>query len=317
VNLMKGAVVLADGASTVSPTYAREITADPELGFGLDGVLRAKGSRFVGILNGADYREWDPASDPLIAANYTRARPEGKRACARDLLARVGLPQAHERPIAGMVTRMTSQKGVDLLHDALDQVIALDVALVMLASGDPALEAFFRKAEQRYPDRLRVIVDFDNALAHRIQAGCDMFLMPSRFEPCGLTQMYAMRYGTAPIVRATGGLRDTVREFDPHTGDGTGFLFEHYHPDAFAAAIGRAVAAWRTPSLWLRLVDNCFAQDFSWERAARAYLQWFDALSRGRARAGRRPARERAVAGSPTPTVPVSATRAPVAGESC
>ena len=285
VNLMKGAVVLADGVSTVSPTYAREVTTDPELGFGMDGVLRARGDRLAGIINGADYREWDPAADKLIKATYTSTRPEGKRACANDLRAQLGLPARNGQPLVGMVTRMTAQKGLDLLRDGLDRVMALEVAIAMLASGDAALEDFFRKAEQRYPERLRVILDFDNALAHRIQAGADMFLMPSRFEPCGLTQMYAMRYGTAPVVRATGGLRDTVTEFNPATGAGTGFVFDAYAAEPLVSAISRAVETYRKPQLWQRLAANCFAQDFSWERAARNYLTWFEALRRETGRA--------------------------------
>ncbi|MGH7949997.1 MAG: glycogen synthase GlgA [Candidatus Binataceae bacterium] len=285
VNLMKGAVVLADGASTVSPTYAREVTTDPELGFGLDGVLRARGDRFVGIINGADYREWDPATDKFIKATYTPARPQGKRECANDLRAALKLPAHAGQPLIGMVTRMTTQKGLDLLRDGLDRVMALDVAIAMLASGDPALEDFFCKAEQRYPGRLRVILDFDNALAHRIQAGSDMFLMPSRFEPCGLTQMYAMRYGTAPVVRATGGLRDTVSEFNPANGTGTGFVFDAYAAEPLVSAISRAVETYRRPELWQRLVSNCFAQDFSWERSARSYLEWFEKLRRETGRA--------------------------------
>src|SRR5208282_2218847 len=181
-------------------------------------------------------------------------------------------------PLIGMVTRMTSQKGRDLLRDAIDDLMALDVQLVMLASGDPALEQFFNAAAQRYHDRLRVITQFDNPMAHRIQAGSDAFLMPSRFEPCGLTQMYALKYGTAPIVRATGGLRDTVTEFDPKAGIGNGFVFEAYRPDALVDAIRRMAKVFANPPAWRRLVQNCFAADFSWDRAARNYLDWFSHL---------------------------------------
>ncbi|MGO9452400.1 MAG: glycogen synthase GlgA [Candidatus Binataceae bacterium] len=278
MNLMKGAIMMADGVSTVSPSYAREVVTDPTLGFGLEGVLRGKGDRFVGILNGADYREWDPAGDMLIASTYTPQRPAGKRVCTRDLRDSLKLPERDDWPLIGMVTRMTSQKGCDLLRDALDELMALDVQLVMLASGEPALEQFFNAGAQRYHDRLRVITQFDNSMAHRIQAGSDAFLMPSRFEPCGLTQMYALKYGTAPIVRATGGLRDTVTEFDPTASIGNGFVFDEYRTEALVDAVRRMATVFAKPPVWRRLVQNCFAADFSWDRAARNYLDWFSHL---------------------------------------
>ena len=277
MNLMKGAVMLSDGASTVSPTYAREITSDPALGFGLEGALRGRGDRFVGILNGADYREWNPQTDPSIAAKYGPKRLTGKRVCKSNLRETLHLPE-NDGPLIGMVTRMTSQKGCDLLRDALDGLMRLDVQLVMLASGDPGLEDSFRSAEKRYPQRLRIVTRFDDALAHRIQAGSDAFLMPSRFEPCGLTQMYALKYGTAPIVRATGGLRDTVAEFDVDQGTGNGFLFEDYRAEALLDAVTRMTTVFANTAAWKRLMQNCFAADFSWDRAARDYLAWFDRL---------------------------------------
>ena len=282
LNLMKGALVLCDGASTVSPTYAREITSDPELGFGLEGVLCDKGENFVGILNGADYDEWNPAKDREIAATYTPSKPDGKRKCTRALRDSLRLPHREGWPLVGMVTRMTGQKGVDLLRDALDAVMRLELQLVMLASGDAALEKFFKDAESRYPERLRAIIEFNNTTAHRIQAGSDAFLMPSRFEPCGLTQMYALRYGSAPVVRATGGLRDTVAEFDPARGTGNGFAFEKFEAAEMVAALSRMVATFRDRAAWRRLMANCFASDFSWERAARQYLEWFTLLRKAR-----------------------------------
>jgi starch synthase len=266
----------------VSPTYAREITTDPELGFGLEGVLRDKGENFVGILNGADYHEWNPATDREIAANYTPAKPDGKRKCTRALRDSLRLPNREDWPVVGMVTRMTGQKGVDLLRDALDTVMRLDLQLVMLASGDPELEKFFKDAEKRYPEKLRAIIEFNNGMAHRIQAGSNAFLMPSRFEPCGLTQMYALRYGTAPVVRATGGLRDTVSEFDPVRGTGNGFVFEKFDAAEMVAALDRMVTMFRDRATWRRLMVNCFASDFSWERAARQYLDWFARLRKAR-----------------------------------
>jgi starch synthase len=285
LNLMKGAIVLADGVSTVSPGYAHEVITDPELGFGLEGVLRDKGKNFVGILNGADYNEWDPAKDRDIAATYTPAKPDGKRKCTRALRDSLKLPNRADCPVVGMVTRMTEQKGVDLLRDALDDLMTLDIQLVMLASGDPALEKFFKDAERRFPERIRVIIEFNNAMAHRIQAGSDAFLMPSRFEPCGLTQMYALRYGTAPVVRATGGLRDTVSEFDPVAGTGNGFVFDKFATEDLLAALERMIATFKSKAQWRKLMANCFAADFSWERAAREYVDWFSRLRNTRARA--------------------------------
>ncbi|HYL59746.1 MAG TPA: glycogen synthase GlgA [Candidatus Acidoferrales bacterium] len=283
INLMKGAIAMSDGVSTVSPTYAREVITDPELGFGLEDVLRARGANFVGILNGADYHEWNPATDGRIAANYTAREPDGKRACTRALRDELGLKHGEGVPLVGMVTRMTGQKGVDLLRDALDAVMALDLQLVMLASGDEALEKFFVQAHARFPEKLRVIVDFDDALAHRIQAGSDAFLMPSRFEPCGLTQMYALRYGSAPVVRATGGLRDTVAEFDAGAGTGNGFVFEKFEAAELAAALARMIAVYCDRAQWRKLMTNCFAADFSWETAARQYAEWFSRLRKQRA----------------------------------
>ncbi len=282
MNLMKGAIVLADGVTTVSPTYAREISSDGELGFGLEGVLRGKGARFTGILNGADYREWDPAHDETIAANYSAAKPLGKRVCTRALREDLALPAWDDRALVGMVTRMTAQKGCDLLRDALAGVMGLGIQLVMLSDGAPELEKFFSSAERQYPDQFRVILRFDNAMAHRIQAGADAFLMPSRFEPCGLTQMYALHYGTAAVVRATGGLRDTVSEFDPAEGTGTGFVFQDYQPAALIGALHRMARVFATPPAWRKLMANAFAADFPWSASARRYLDWFATLRRER-----------------------------------
>ena len=280
VNLMKGAVVLSDAVNTVSPTYASEIANDPAFGFGLDGVLREKSDRFVGILNGADYDEWDPATDRFIGVRYSPGRRNGKKACLYDLREEMKLPHRRTTPIIAMITRMTAQKGVDLVAAALERLVALDVQLVMLANGDPQLEQFFKSAEARYPNSLRVNLRFDNALAHRIQAGSDMFMIPSRFEPCGLTQMYALKYGNPPIARATGGLRDTVDEFDPISGRGTGFLLDGFEPDALVAAAARAVDSFRNPRRWRQLMNNCFNANFSWSTAAREYLDWFSRIHR-------------------------------------
>ncbi|MGA2412606.1 MAG: glycogen/starch synthase, partial [Candidatus Binataceae bacterium] len=274
----KGAIVLADGASTVSPSYASEVASDPALGFGLEGVLRSKGDRFVGILNGADYDEWNPARDQFIERHFSSTRRNGKARCRVALRSRLKLPARDDVPIVAMITRMSPQKGIDLVAEALDRIMASGVQLVMLSSGDPGQEAFFKAAEKRYPDALRVILGFDDGLAHLIQAGSDIFLMPSRFEPCGLTQMYALKYGTVPVVRATGGLRDTVTEFDPLTAAGNGFVFTEYTAAAMVAALERAVTMFLEGTHWRRLMGNCFRSNFSWDRAAREYLEWFGRL---------------------------------------
>jgi starch synthase len=285
VNLMKGAIMMSDATSTVSPTYAAEATSDPDYGFGLEGVLRGKGARFRGILNGADYSEWNPAADQMIAAAFGPNRLNGKSACKGDLLKTVKLQPIEGAPLVGMVSRMTSQKGFDLLRDAFERIMQLDLQIVMLADGDASFEAYFRDAQRRHPEKFRLLSEFDNALAHKIQAGSDAFLMPSRFEPCGLTQMYAMKYGNPPIVRATGGLRDTVADFDAKTGKGNGFVFEPYRAEDLLLVLGRMISTFRNREQWRKLMANCFAADFSWERSARAYMDWFEELHRER-RAG-------------------------------
>jgi starch synthase len=280
VNLMKGAINFADGASTVSPSYAYEVAHDPSLGFGLEGVLHNKGDRFIGILNGADYAEWNSARDDLIERHFSSTRRHGKAQCRDALRRKLKLPQ-FDAPVVAMITRMTPQKGIDLVAEALDRIMDLGVQFIMLAAGDPVRERFFSEAQERYPQSLRAISGFDNSLSHQIQAGSDMFLMPSWFEPCGLTQMYALKYGTVPVVRATGGLRDTISEFDPETGTGNGFVFIDYTADAMVAALERAVSAYIEGTHWRRLMGNCFRSNFSWDRAARQYLEWFDRLRQG------------------------------------
>lgn len=280
-NLVKAAVVTADMVTTVSPTYAREVR-EPGLGFGLEGVLRAKGARFVGILNGADYGEWNPARDPCLACAYSADDMAGKAACAQDLRRHLDLDDVPGRPLIGMVSRLSSQKGFDLLLQALDGLLAMDVALVILGRGEAEFEQELNAAAARYRARLRVRMDYDNPLAHRIQAGCDLYLMPSRFEPCGLTQMYALKYGTIPIVRATGGLADTVVEFDPASRQGNGFRFEQYEAPALLEAVARALRIFADRPAWEALRHNAMAADFSWSRAARDYLALFE-----RARASR------------------------------
>lgn len=270
VNFMKAGLLYADLLTTVSPTYAEEVCT-PELGFGLDGVLRTRRAEFVGILNGVDYAVWSPERDPFIAAPYSATDLRGKAICKAALLRAFNLPEDLTTPLIGMVSRLVDQKGFDLLAAALDRLLAMDLRLVILGSGYAPYEEFLTALQRAYPQKVGVRLGFDDALAHQIEAGSDCFLMPSRYEPCGLNQIYSLRYGTIPIVRATGGLRDTVVPFDPATGEGTGFVFQQASGDALLAAVGEAVRVFADRASWQRLIRNAMAQDFSWERSAARY----------------------------------------------
>jgi starch synthase len=273
-NLLKGGLIFADLLTTVSPRYSREIqTADR--GVGLDGVLRVRKGDLFGVLNGIDPEEWNPAGDPHVAAHYTADDLSGKARCKADLQRRFKLPVRAAMPLFGVISRLTGQKGLDLLRDILEIVMALNVQLVLLGSGDKEIETAFREAAAKYSSKLAVRIGFDVPLSHQIEAGADLFLMPSRYEPCGLNQMYSLAYGTIPIVRATGGLDDTVVQFDPVTGQGNGFVFEEATTDAFLQAIWQALALYREKTLWSRLVTNAMAADFTWERSAKEYEQLY------------------------------------------
>lgn len=264
VSYIKGGIAFADALNTVSPTYAREIQT-PEYGFGLDGALRTRANSLTGILNGVDYNEWSPEVDALIPANYSPDDLSGKRTCKSQLLAEAGLPQeAMDRPLLGIVSRFTRQKGSDLLKDAAPAILAEDAYLVALGTGEPEYEDFFRDLAARYPGRVALQVGFDNGLAHRIEAGSDMFLMPSRYEPCGLNQIYSLKYGTVPVVRATGGLDDTID-------DGTGFKFREYTGQALVEAVRAAVQAFAGREAWEAMMRRGMGKDFSWKTSAGAY----------------------------------------------
>ena len=268
---IKGGIAYADALNTVSPTYAREIQT-PEYGFGLDGALRARADVLTGILNGVDYREWSPDVDPLIPAPYSPEDLSGKRACKQQLLAEMGLPpEAMDRPVIGIVSRFTRQKGADLLAEAADSIIADDTYIVALGTGEPEYEDFFRAMAVRHPGRVAVHVGFDNRLAHRIEAGSDIFLMPSRYEPCGLNQIYSLRYGTVPVVRATGGLDDTIDE-------GTGFKFREYAGQAMVGAVRSAVEAFATRQTWEDMMRRGMKKDFSWMASAAEYSALYGKL---------------------------------------
>ena len=276
INFMKAAIVCADVITTVSPRYSDEIQTR-EYGQGLEGVLQQNRSRLQGILNGADYNEWNPETDPYIAANYSRHNLDGKRICKLDLLREVELPERlMNRPLLGGISRLADQKGFDLLAAVLDKLVAQDIGLVILGVGDDKYQKMLTDLATSYPEKVSVQLKFDERLAHKIEAGADMFLMPSRYEPCGLNQIYSLRYGTVPIVRATGGLHDTIKPFSLARGEGVGFSFDTYKPDAFWRALMEALAFFNQPEIWRQIMQNGMATDFSWESSAFEYLELYE-----------------------------------------
>ena len=264
ISFLKAGLVFSDWLSTVSAKYAQEIQT-PAYGFGLDGLLRARSASLTGIVNGVDYALWNPATDPLLAANYDETNLEGKLACKRQLIEQFGLDtRAVNKPLLGIVSRFTSQKGADLIAEAAEAIFAEDVYLVALGSGEPRYEEMFRALAQHFPGRVGLFLGYDESLAHRIEAGADIFLMPSQYEPCGLNQIYSLKYGTVPVVRATGGLDDTI---DVHTG----FKFQEYSAAALLGALRECLAAYRQPELWRALIRHGMCKDFSWKASARQY----------------------------------------------
>ncbi len=282
VNFLKGGIVYADAITTVSRRYAEEIQT-PEFGASLDGILRRRSADLVGILNGVDYAEWNPATDRNIAAHYTPENLEGKQECRRDLLHAFGMDHvAAETPVIGIVSRFTSQKGFDLLSQVIDKLVMEDMVLIALGNGEQFYEDLMRDMEARFPDRLRVMVKYDNVVAHKIEAGADIFLMPSRYEPCGLNQIYSLKYGTVPVVHATGGLDDTIDNWDMETNTGTGFKFWDYTPEALLATTRWALDTFRSQEAWSALMQNGMAQDYSWKRPAEAYAALYERVVRQR-----------------------------------
>lgn len=281
-NFLKGGIVYADLLTTVSPTYAVEIQT-PEFGSGLDGALRQRSADLRGILNGVDYSEWDPAADGNLAAHYSPKDLSGKRECRKDLLHAFGLEVPDQTPVIGICSRFASQKGFDLLEQIAGRLAERDVAVVALGTGEPYYEKFFRDFAFANAGRFAVQIRYDDAMAHKIEAGADVFLMPSRFEPCGLNQMYSLKYGTVPVVRAVGGLADTVEEWNPGLKTGTGFRFESYEAQSLLDAIDRALVAFYDKQQWSQLVQNGMAQDFSWGKPAREYAAAYEDAARKRA----------------------------------
>jgi starch synthase len=280
LSFLKSGIVYADRISTVSPTYAREIQTE-EQGCGLGGLLRHRGGEVTGILNGIDSDAWNPAKDPFIAQHYDRSQLGGKAANKAALQSRFGLDEDAAIPLLGVVSRLTHQKGLDLLARIAAQVAERPAQIALLGAGESDVEAAFRKLAEAFPGRIGCAICYDERLAHQIEAGADLFVMPSRFEPCGLNQMYSMRYGTPPVVRATGGLADTVTDCNERTladGSATGFTFAEPTAAALLAAIERALETWSDRTAWRRLQENGMARDFGWRASARLYLKLFDAL---------------------------------------
>jgi starch synthase len=281
ISYLKAGIVFSQAITTVSPTYAREIQT-PEYGFGFDGILRARAADLVGILNGIDYDLWDPSGDLNLPQPYSASNLEGKRAAKRKLLDAFHLPQTEEslaRPVVGMISRLVDQKGFDLLAAIADELPRLGATFVLLGSGERRYEDLWLGLAARHPDRIGARIGFDDPLAHLIEGGADLFLMPSRFEPCGLNQMYSLRYGTVPLVRDTGGLSDTVANYDAVTGTGTGFSFAEYSPQALLGTLRWALGVFDDRQTWRRIQVAGMRRDHSWETSARLYVELYERVT--------------------------------------
>jgi starch synthase len=276
VNFLKGALVESDYVTTVSRKYSQEIQTT-EYGFGLEGVLRDRAATVTGILNGVDYDEWSPQKDKFISAKYSPQDLSGKAKCKQDLLEAFGVSGADPRlPVIGIVSRFAAQKGFDLISQIADRLAREEMIVVALGAGDKQYEELFQRLHKQFPQKIAVKVAYDNAIAHKIEAGSDMFLMPSKYEPCGLNQIYSLKYGTVPIVRATGGLDDTIEPWDARTGKGTGFKFTEYKGEALLLTIREALRAFRDQSSWQTLMRSGMNKDFSWNASAKEYARVYD-----------------------------------------
>ena len=288
VNFLKGALVLSDFITTVSKKYSQEIQTT-EYGFGLDGVLRDRAATVTGILNGVDYDESSPQTDKFTVAKYSPQDLSGKLKCKQDLLHAFGVANADANskvPVIGIVSRFAAQKGFDLIAQIMDRLALEEMIVVALGAGDKPYEEMFLRFNKQFPNKIAVKVAYDNAIAHKIEAGADMFLIPSRYEPCGLNQIYSLKYGTVPIVRATGGLDDTIEPWDARTGRGTGFKFSDYTGEALLATVKQALLAYRDSSSWQMLMRNGMSLDFSWGASAREYGKIYERARQVRASAG-------------------------------
>ncbi len=279
ISFLRTGLLYADVLGTVSPTYAREIQT-PEFGNGLDRLLHTRRDRLIGILNGVDYDEWSPENDSFIPHRYSSKRVEGKAKNKRYLQEQLKMPAAPDAPLLGIVSRLTRQKGLDLCADVLPDALAgTDLRIAVLGTGEARYEQMFETLQQRFPGRIVFYRGYSNELAHLIEAGADMLLMASQYEPCGLNQLYSLRYGTVPIVRRTGGLADSVQSFDERTGQGTGVVFDHFDARGLTWALSYALKLYRNRPAWLQLVRNGMAADFSWERQARQYVALYSRMA--------------------------------------
>lgn len=277
VNFLKAGLISADAINTVSEKYSREIQTE-EYGCGLDGVLREEGGHVYGILNGVDYSRWSPEADEFIIKKYGIKDLNGKKECREDLLKEYGISAHHSTPVIGIISRLADQKGFDILAEAIDDIAVLDLRIVLLGTGDEKYHKLFTEIKEKHPDHFGIRIAFSNPLAHKIEAGSDMFLMPSKYEPCGLNQIYSLKYGTVPIVRATGGLDDTIEDFNPETGKGNGFKFEEYSSEALLKTIKRAIRVFRNKHEWNKLMLSGMNQDFSWHKSAERYIEMYDKI---------------------------------------
>jgi len=279
VNYLKGGILYSTAVSTVSKRYSQEIQT-PEFGYRLDGLLRKRRDHLFGILNGVDYADWNPATDKFILRPYDPTYLDGKKECKRDLLLAFGLEKAKpETPVVGMVSRLAGQKGFDILCESLEGIFRMGAALVILGTGEEVFHKALSAAREKFPGSLGLRIAYDESLSHKIYAGSDVFLIPSRYEPCGLTQMYSLRYGTIPVVRATGGLDDTIQEYDPERGTGNGFKFQEYSSAALLGSLEKALEIYRKKDGWRDLMQKAMACDFSWEMSAREYLRLYQRIS--------------------------------------
>jgi starch synthase len=278
ISLLKAGIVYGDVITTVSPKYSREIQGS-EFGLGMESLLTMRSADLYGILNGADYSTWNPATDSHITANYSIDNMTGKETCKAALIRETGFDQRFlDRPILAMVSRLTAHKGYDLLLEIAEDLVGLDAGLVILAAGEEGYQRALDQVEQRFPKNVATRIGFDEPLAHRIMAGADIFLAPSYYEPCGLTQIYALKYGTVPIVRATGGLDDTIEPFERTSGQGNGFKFSEYHARDFLAQIREALQAYDNKAAWRQLMENGMRADFSWEKSAQSYVALYEEI---------------------------------------
>jgi starch synthase len=276
VNFLKGALVYSDFVTTVSKKYSQEIQTT-EFGFGLEGVLRTRSSTVTGILNGVDYEEWSPETDKFIVARYSPQDLSGKAKCRQDLLETFGINKADTSlPVIGIVSRFAAQKGFDLIAQIMERLAREEMIIVALGNGDKTYEELFLRLAKQFPQKIAVKVAYDNTIAHKIEGGSDMFLMPSKYEPCGLNQIYSLKYGTVPVVRATGGLDDTIEHWDPRTGKGTGFKFTDYNGEALLLTIKEALRAFRDQTSWQQLMRNGMNKDFSWNASAKDYIRVYE-----------------------------------------